>query len=114
MSEHSTGHDPEIPVLSDVVVPGRAAEEVPSPRVRATADHEMVHQQLAERLISTADALLDDMERQLAVMVEEELRRAQASALADARNALRARVRAELETRLTTFIQDALRPFDAE
>lgn len=114
MSEHAHGHDTEIPVLSEVVVPGRPVDETPAPVLPASAQAEVIYQQLAERLISTADALLDDMERELAVMVEEEFRRAQTSALADARHALRTRMRAELETRLTTFIQDALRPTDGK
>lgn len=114
MSEHASSHELEIPVLSEVVVPGRSVEETPAPVMPASAQAEIIYQQIAERLISTADALLDDMERALAVMVEEELRRAQASALADARHALRTRMRAEMETRLTTFIQDALRSTDGK
>jgi hypothetical protein len=99
-----------IPVLSDVVIPGIlrvAPDPEPSPDLTA-----QVHP-LTEHLKAQADILLAEMHHRIERMVEEELARAHASALETARFALQQRLRTEMEERLNAFITAALLPRDA-
>jgi type I restriction-modification system DNA methylase subunit len=99
-----------IPVLSDVVIPGSlrdAHESEPAPTLTAQ-DHP-----LAERLKTQADILLADMQERIERMVEEELARAHSTALESARLALQQRLRTEMEERLNAFIEAALLPRDS-
>lgn len=98
-----------IPVLSDVVIPGvlRAApESQPAPALTAQAHP------LTEHLRAQADILLAEMQHRIERMVEEELARAHSSALESARLSLQQRLRAEMEERLDAFIEAALSPRD--
>lgn len=99
-----------IPVLSDVVIPGilrDAHEEEPAPVVTAQ-DHSLI-----EHLKAQADILLAEMQHRIERMVEEELARAHSSALDTARLALQQRLRMEMEERFNAFIEAALLPRDA-
>src|SRR3989304_5484432 len=89
-----------IPVLSDVVIPGvfrDTHESEPAPALTAQ-DHP-----LTEHLKTQADILLAEMQHRIERMVEEELARAHSSALDTARIALQQRLRMEMEERFNAF-----------
>lgn len=94
-----------IPVLSEVVIPGsaRTAGEPEPASASAALDASQ-----AERLQAQADMLLADMRQRIECMVDEELARAHSSALETARGALQQRLLTEMEARLNAFIATAL------
>ena len=99
-----------IPVLSDVVIPGvlrDTHESEPAPPLTAQ-DHP-----LTEHLKAQAGILLAEMQHRIEHMVEEELARAHSSALDTARLALQQRLRMEMEERFNAFIEAAMVPRDA-
>ena len=96
-----------IPVLSDIVIPGEL-RVIPDPQpapTLATQDHPF-----AEHLKAQADILLAEMRPRIENMVAEQLARAHSSALETARLALQQRLRAEIEDHLNAFIAAALLP----
>lgn len=93
-----------IPVLSEVVIPGMLRVEPEPETVSALT------MQLTERLNAQAAILLAEMQDRIERMVEEELTRAQSSALETARLAVQQRLHTEMEDRLNAFIADALLP----
>ncbi len=99
-----------IPVLSDVVIPGglRMAPDPESAPASAPQDNP-----LTERLKAQADILLTEMHHRIECMIEEELARAHSNALETARSALQQRLRTEMEERLNAFIANALQRHDA-
>jgi len=98
-----------IPVLSDVVIPG-SLRVVPDPQ--PSPDLSSQFHPLTEHLKAQADILLAEMHHRIERMVEEELARAHASALETARFALQERLRTEMEERLNAFIEAALLSHD--
>ncbi len=100
----------DIPVLSDVVIPGslRAATDLQPVPALIVQDHPFT-----EHLKAQADILLAEMQQRIERMIEEELALAHSSALETARLALQQRLSAEMESRLNAFIEAALQPRDA-
>lgn len=110
MNERQRDAIENIPVLSDVVIPGTlvvADNPQPVPALAAQDNP------LTERLKAQADILLAEMQHCIERMVEEELARAHSSALETARLALQKRLCVEMEERLNAFIADAVSPRDA-
>lgn len=123
MNHDSSHADDSIPVLSDVVIPGHVPAESVTRQQEPPADVAPANQVttlspeentrlLHERLNFHAAQLMTDMGTRIEQLIEEELAHAHATALETARESLHARLRVEMQERLTVLIDEVMKPAD--